>query len=210
MTTFSLHAVKHITTGEGGVVATNCSELANRLRRFRNHGITRDHHQRQKDGTWFYDMEEMGFNYRLTELNSVLGISQLQKLPMLLDRRREIALRYNEAFSALPQLSTPIEQVDSRSAWHLYVIRLNLDYLAKDRNEIFNSLRAENIGVNVHYIPVPWLTYYQKLGYQKESWPIAESNYQRMISLPIWPGMTNADVEDVILAVNKVLTAYRK
>ena len=86
----------------------------------------------------------------------------------------------------------------------------NLDYLAKDRNEIFNSLRAENIGVNVHYIPVPWLTYYQKLGYQKESWPIAESNYQRMISLPIWPGMTNADVEDVILAVNKVLTAYRK
>ena len=210
MTTFSLHAVKHITTGEGGVVVTNCSKLADRLRRFRNHGITRDHHQRQKDGTWFYDMEEMGFNYRLTELNSVLGISQLQKLPMLLDRRQEIALQYNEAFAALPQLTTPMGHPDSRSAWHLYIIRLNLEYLTKDRDEIFHSLRAENIGVNVHYIPVPWLAYYQKLGYQKGSWPVAESNYQRLISLPIWPGMTNEDVKDVILAVNKVLTAYRK
>jgi dTDP-4-amino-4,6-dideoxygalactose transaminase len=152
----------------------------------------------------------MGFNYRLTELNSVLGISQLQKLPMLLDRRQEIALQYNGAFAELPQLATPMGHPDSRSAWHLYIIRLNLEYLTKDRDEIFHSLRAENIGVNVHYIPVPWLAYYQKLGYQKGSWPVAESNYQRLISLPIWPGMTNEDVKDVILAVNKVLTAYRK
>ena len=210
MTTFSLHPVKHITTGEGGLVVANDPKFAERLRRFRNHGITQDHHQRQEQGTWTYDMEEMGFNYRLAELNSVLGISQLQKLPGMLQRRREIAARYNEAFSGIPQLTPPAEHPDCQSAWHLYVIKLNLENLVKDRDEIFRALRAENIGVNVHYIPVPWLAYYQKLGYKKGSWPIAESIYYRLISLPMWPGMTDDDIEDVILAVKKVLAAYQK
>jgi perosamine synthetase len=210
MTTFSLHPVKHITTGEGGLVVTNDSDLAERLRRFRNHGISRDHHQRQEQGTWSYDMEEIGYNYRLTELNSVLGISQLQKLPVLLDRRKEIAARYNDAFSKIPQLTPPIAHPDCESAWHLYVIKLNLESLNKNRDEIFQALRAENIGVNVHYIPVPWLEYYQKLGYKKGGWPVAESNYHRLLSLPMWPGMTDDDVEDVILAVEKVLSAYQK
>ena len=210
MTTFSLHPVKHITTGEGGLVVTNDSEFAERLRRFRNHGIIQDFHQRQKQGTWVYDMDEVGYNYRLPELNSALGISQLQKLPGMLVRRQEIAARYNEAFSGAPQLTLPVGHSDCQSSWHLYVIKLNLSTLNTDRDEIFQALRAENIGVNVHYIPVPWLAYYQKLGYKKGSWPVAESMYYRLISLPVWPGMTDDDIEDVILAVNKVLAVYRK
>jgi perosamine synthetase len=210
MTTFSLHPVKHITTGEGGLVVTDDPEYAKRLRQFRNHGITQDHFQREKLGTWAYDMEEVGYNYRLAELSSVLGISQLQKLPKLLERRQDIAARYNDAFSETPQLSLPAEPFDSQSASHLYVIKLNLNTLKTDRDEIFQALRAENIGVNVHYIPVPWLAYYQKLGYKKGSWPVAESMYHRLISLPIWPGMTDDDVGDVVLAVKKVLAAYSK
>jgi perosamine synthetase len=210
MTTFSLHPVKNITTGEGGLVVASDSKFTDRLRRFRNHGITKDHHRRQNQGTWAYDMEEVGYNYRLTELSSVLGISQLQKLSKLLERRRAIAARYNDAFSEIPQLTPPTGHPDCQSAWHLYVVKLNLDTLKTDRDEIFQALRAENIGVNVHYIPVPWLAYYQKLGYKKGSWPIAESMYHRLISLPIWPGMTDDDVEDVVLAVKKVLAVYRK
>ena len=210
MTTFSLHPVKNITTGEGGLVVANNPVFLERLRRFRNHGITQDHYQRKKQGTWSYDMEEIGYNYRLTELSAVLGISQLQKLPKLLQRRRQIAARYNDAFLKNSMLTLPLQQPDCQSAWHLYVIKLNLDNLEVDRGEIFKALRAENIGVNVHYIPVPWLTYYQKLGYKKGSWPIAESMYHRLISLPVWPGMEDSDVEDVILAINKVLGAYQK
>jgi perosamine synthetase len=210
MTVFSLHPVKHITTGEGGLVVANNPEFVERLRRFRNHGVTQDHHQRQKLGIWTYDMEEIGYNYRLPELNSVLGISQLQKFPQLLKRRREIANRYNEVFSGIPQLTLPVQSPDCQSAWHLYVIKLNLEGLESDRDEIFRALRAENIGVNVHYIPVPWLSYYQNLGYKKGDWPIAESMYYRLISLPMWPGMTDEDVEDVVMAVKKVLSAYQK
>lgn len=210
MTTFSLHPVKHITTGEGGLVVANDSEFVERLRRFRNHGIMQDHYQRQKQGTWTYDMEEVGYNYRLPELNSVLGISQLKKLPDMLKRRREIAVRYNEAFSGMEQLTLPAKHPDCQSAWHLYVIKLNLENITVDRDEVFRALRAENIGVNVHYIPVPWLAYYQKLGHKKGDWPIAESSYYRLISLPMWPGMTDDDIEDVIISVEKVLTVYQK
>lgn len=210
MTIFSLHPVKHITTGEGGLVVTDNPKFLERLRRFRNHGIIQDHYQRQRQGTWTYDMEELGYNYRLPELNSVLGISQLQKLPELLARRLEISDRYNKAFSGIPQLTLPAKSSDCQPSWHLYVIKLNLENLKKDRDGIFRALRAENIGVNVHYIPVPWMAYYQKLGYKKGDWPIAESMYFRLISLPMWPGMTDADIEDVVLAVKKVLAAYQK
>jgi perosamine synthetase len=207
MTTFSLHPVKNITTGEGGVVVTSNSKFAESLRQFRNHGII---HQIQKQGTLSYDMEEIGYNYRLTEMNSVLGISQLQKLSTLMTRRRKVVDQYDDAFSKVPQLNLPARHPDCESAWHLYVIKLKLDTLKTGRDEIFQALRAENIGVSLHYIPVPWLAYYKNLGYKKGSWPIAERTYHSLISLPLWPGMKDLDVEQVVVAVKKVLAAYQK
>jgi len=210
LTTFSLHPVKHITTGEGGVITTDDAEMAARLRLFRNHGITTDHRQRETAGSWFYEMVDLGYNYRLTDFQCVLGLSQLKKLPAWLVRRREIAARYNEAFTALQEIEPPTVLPDREPAWHLYVIRLNLERLRVGRAEIFKALRAENIGVNVHYIPVPWHPYYQKLGYTKGQWPVAEAAYERLISLPIFPAMSDKDVEDVIAACFEVIGAYRK
>jgi len=209
LTTFSLHPVKHITTGEGGMVTTDNPELASRLRRFRAHGITTEFRDREREGSWLYEMVELGFNYRLTDLQSALGLSQLNKLHGWVVRRREIAARYTTAFAALPEIEMPTVLSDRESAWHLYVIRLNLDRLRAGRTEVFKALRAENIGVNVHYIPVPWHPYYQALGYKKGEWPVAEGAYERMISLPIFPAMVDRDVEDVIAAMLKVMDAYR-
>lgn len=210
LTTFSLHPVKHITTGEGGVITTNDDRLAARLRLFRNHGITTDHRQREQAGSWFYEMVELGYNYRLTDIQCALGLSQLKKLAGWVARRREIAARYSDAFSAMPEIEPPAVLADREPAWHLYVIRLNLDRLRVDRARVFAALRAENIGVNVHYIPVPWHPYYQQLGYTKGRWPIAEAAYERMISLPLWAGMSDRDADDVIAAVQKVIEAYRQ
>jgi len=210
MTTFSLHPVKHITTGEGGMITTDDAEFAERLRAFRNHGIETDYRRREATGSWFYEMTELGFNYRLTDLQSALGLSQLGKLQAWVARRRAIATRYTTAFAALPEIETPAVLQDRESAWHLYVIRLNLDRLRVGRSELFRALRAENIGVNVHYIPVPWHPYYQSLGYKKGEWPVAEGAYERLISLPIFPGMTDRDVEDVIVAVEKVIAHFRR
>jgi dTDP-4-amino-4,6-dideoxygalactose transaminase len=161
-------------------------------------------------GSWFYEMVELGYNYRLTDFQCALGISQLKKLPAWLARRRQIAARYTEALAALPEMEPPAILPDRDSAWHLYVIRLNLERLRVGRAEIFKALRAENIGVNVHYIPVPWHPYYQQLGYAKGQWPVAEAAYERLISLPIFPAMSDQDVEDVIAACFKVVGAYRK
>jgi perosamine synthetase len=210
LTTFSLHPVKHITTGEGGVITTDNPELATRMRTFRNHGIALDHKQRNALGQWFYDMTDLGFNYRLTDIQSALGISQLKKLNNWVKRRREIADQYTNAFSTLPEIIPPKTLVECESSWHLYVIQLNLDLLKTNRDQVFRALRAENIGVNVHYIPVPWHTYYQNLGYQKGQWPITEILHERIISLPIWPGMTEQDVKETITAVEKVISAYKK
>lgn len=210
LTTFSLHPVKHITTGEGGVITTDAAEIAARLRLFRNHGITTDHRQRETAGSWFYEMVDLGYNFRLTDFQCVLGLSQLKKLAAWLTRRREIATRYNQAFAALPEIEPPTVLPDREAAWHLYVIRLNLERLRVGRAEIFKALRAENIGVNVHYIPVPWHPYYQKLGYTKGQWPVAEAAYERLISLPLFPAMSDQDVENVIAACFKVIGAYRK
>jgi perosamine synthetase len=210
LTTFSLHPVKHITTGEGGVITTNNAELATRLRLFRNHGITSDHRQREQTGSWFYEMVELGYNYRITDFQCALGLSQLKKLPKWLAHRRAIAARYTAAFSAMPEIEPPATLTDREPAWHLYVIRLKLDRWRVGRAEVFAALRAENIGVNVHYIPVPWHPYYQSLGYRTGQWPVAEAAYERMISLPMWAGMTDRDVEDVIAAVQKVIEAYRR
>jgi dTDP-4-amino-4,6-dideoxygalactose transaminase len=210
MTTFSLHPVKHITTGEGGMVTTDDPDLAGRLRLFRNHGITSDSRQREADGSWFYEMVDLGYNYRITDFQCALGLSQLKKLNGWVQRRREIATQYTSAFSALREIELPATLSDRESAWHLYVIRLNLECLRAGRREVFKALRAENIGVNVHYIPVPWHPYYQRLGYVRGHWPMAENAYERIISLPIFPAMTDSDVCDVITAVSKVISHFRK
>jgi len=210
LTTFSLHPVKHITAGEGGVVVTDDPELALRIRNFRNHGITSDHHEREAVGSWWYEMRELGFNYRLTDFQCALAQSQLGKLTDWTARRRAIAARYTEAFAGVPELELPTVPGWAEPAWHLYVVRLNLERLRAGRREVFAALRAEGIGVNVHYIPVPWHPYYQALGYRRGCWPVAETEYERMLSLPLWVGMTPADVEDTIAAVTKVLAAYRR
>ncbi len=210
LSTFSFHPVKHLTTGEGGMVTTNDGVLAAKLRIFRNHGITSDHRQRERTGTWHYEMVELGFNYRLSDLQCALGHSQLRKLPGWVSRRRAIAERYTDAFDCLPGLIPPKVRADCEPAWHLYVVRLELEQLRGGRAEVFRALRAENIGVNVHYPPVPWHPYYQRLGYARGNWPVAEAASERVLSLPIWPGMSDADVEDVVVAVEKVLSHYHR
>ena len=210
LTTFSMHPVKHVAAGEGGVVTTDDSGLASRLRLFRNHGITTDHRQRERAGSWYYEMVELGYNYRLTDIQSALGFSQLRKQPAWLVRRREIAARYTDAFSSIPETTPPTVLPDRESAWHLYVLQLNLDRLRVGRAQVFAALRAEHIGVNVHYIPVPWHPYYQQQGYRKGQWPVSENAYERMLSLPMFPKMSDRDIDDVIEACQKVIEAYRR
>jgi perosamine synthetase len=205
MTVFSFHPVKHVTTGEGGMVATNDARLAETLRRFRNHGISSEARQRQESGQWFYEMVLLGFNYRLTDIACALGLSQLEKLAANLARRREIAAQYAEAFRDLPAIVVPAVREGIDPAWHLYPLRLKLEMLAVGRGEIFRALRAENIGVNVHYIPVHQHPYYRERFKSKEGYPVAERAYERLISLPMFHSMTAQDVEDVIHAVIKVV-----
>jgi perosamine synthetase len=208
MTVFSFHPVKHLTTGEGGMVTTNDARLAETLRRFRNHGISSEARQRQEAGQWFYEMVLLGFNYRLTEIACALGLSQLERLDANVARRREIAAQYAEAFRDLPAIVIPAVREDVNPAWHLYPIRLKLEMLAVGRGEIFQALRAENIGVNVHYIPVHQHPYYRERSKSKESYPVTEHAYERLISLPMFHSMSAQDVEDVIHALLKVVTHY--
>ena len=208
ITTLSFHPVKQITTGEGGMVLTDNLEIADRVRSFRHHGIDVDFRKRNTANLWLYDVINLGYNYRITDFSCALGISQLKKLDGWLERRREIVHQYDLAFASMPEIETPYVIPECESAWHLYVIRLNLDLLNVDRKTIFKALRAENIGVNVHYIPIPWLSLYQKLGYTKGDWPVAERAYERMITLPLYPAMNDKDVNDVITAVTKVIQAY--
>jgi perosamine synthetase len=210
MTVFSFHPVKHLTTGEGGMVTTDRAEFAETLRRFRNHGISSDARQRQSAGQWHYEMVLLGFNYRLTDLACALGLSQLHKLDANLARRREIAARYADAFSGLPEVMPPVVRPDVNPAWHLYPIRLALEKLTADRAQVFRALRAENIGVNVHYIPVHIHPYYRdRFGYAGGEFPVAEDAYERLISLPMFHSMNDRDVEDVIQAVSKVIAHFR-
>jgi perosamine synthetase len=210
LSVFSLHPVKHITCGEGGMITTDDPEAAKRMRIFRNHGITSDLRQRELVASGYYEMEDLGYNYRLTDIQCALGLSQLKKLKPWVARRKQIAGMYSEAFSSLSELEVPVLPGDRDHAWHLYVIRLNLERLRVSRAEVYRALRAENIGVNVHYIPVPWHPFYQRLGYRKGQWPAAEAAYDRILSLPMWPALTDGDVADTIAAVRKVIAAYRK
>ena len=190
------------------MAATNDARLAETLRRFRNHGISSEARQRQEAGQWFYEMVLLGFNYRLTEIACALGLSQLERLDANVARRREIAAQYGEAFRDLPAIVIPAVREDVNPAWHLYPIRLKLEMLAVGRGEIFQALRAENIGVNVHYIPVHQHPYYRERSKSKESYPVTEHAYERLISLPMFHSMTVRDVEDVIHALLKVVTHY--
>jgi perosamine synthetase len=209
MTVFSFHPVKHLTTGEGGMVTTNRADLAEKLRRFRNHGISSDARQRQASGQWFYEMVALGFNYRLTDIGCALGLSQLPRLERNLARRSEIAAIYNKAFREIPGVVPPSVREGIEPAWHLYPIRLELEKLRVGRAEIFAALRAENIGVNVHYIPVHLHPYYrERFGYKGGEYPVAEDAYGRLISLPMFHGMSDQDVSDVIEAVRKIFNHF--
>lgn len=210
MTVFSFHPVKHLTTGEGGMVTTDNPRYADALRKFRSHGISSDARQRQSEGQWHYEMTSLGFNYRLTDIACALGISQLNRLDANLARRREIAARYASAFRDLP-ITLPVVRDEVNSAWHLYPIRLHLEQLSATRGEIFRALRAENIGVNVHYIPVHLHPYYRdRFGYRQGDYPIAEDAYERLLSIPMFHAMSDQDVDDVVAAISKVLIHFAK
>ncbi len=209
MTMFSFHPVKHITTGEGGMITTNDEKLYNELIQFRNHGITKDPKRFIKsDGPWFYEMQFLGYNYRLNDLQAALGLSQLSKLESFIERRKQIVEFYNNAFSNIAAIHTPKLLEGCESSWHLYVLRLDLDKLTVSRKKIFEALQKENIGVNVHYIPIYWHPYYENLGYEKGLCPTAEQTYEEIITLPLFPQMTNDDASDVVKAVNKVISYY--
>lgn len=209
MTVFSLHPVKHLTTGEGGMVTTDRGDWAETLRRFRNHGISSEARQRQSAGQWQYEMVLLGFNYRLSDISCALGLSQLERLEGNLRRRRDIAARYARAFSEMPAIVLPSVRADVSPAWHLYPIRLDGKRLRVGRAHIVRALRAENIGVNVHYVPVYHHPYYRdRFGCMAGECPVAEDAYERLISLPMFHGMSDEDVRDVIVAVQKVLSAY--
>lgn len=195
MTTLSFHPVKHITTGEGGAVTTNDSTLCDRLLMFRTHGITRDSGKLIKDeGPWFYEQQYLGFNYRMTDIQAALGVSQMGKLEGFLERRRSYAALYDRLLGGIPGVILPYQAGYGSSAWHLYIINLELKRLKLGRREIFEELRRRNIGVNVHYIPVYYHPYYSSLGYEKGLCPVAEALYEGIITLPLHPSMEEEDL----------------
>lgn len=211
MTMFSFHPVKLITTGEGGIIVTNNEEYYERLLQFRTHGITRDRSRMAEDhGPWYYEMQFLGYNYRLTDIQAALGLSQLKKIEKFLELRRRYAAMYNDAFKGMDELILPHQPEWTESGWHLYVIRLRPEKLAASRREIFEALQRQNIGVNVHYIPVHYQPYYRKLGYDKGICPKAERVYEEILTLPLFPAMSEQDVRDVIEAVKRTVGQYRK
>jgi perosamine synthetase len=213
MTIFSFHPVKHITTGEGGAVTTNSEEYYHTLKEFRNHGITRDSKRFQtssEHGSWYYEQQNLGYNYRLSDVHCALGLSQLEHIDEFISRRKEIVKQYNDAFNDIKGIILPYQADYADSSWHLYVIQLDLENLKVDRNTIFEELKKRNIGVNVHYIPVYLHPYYQQLGYEKGLCPNAEWLYERIITLPLYPKMTDDDVNTVIKVVKKVISYYQK
>ncbi len=208
-TAFSFHPVKHITTGEGGMITTNDTKSAAKMRMFRNHGIDSDHRRRGELGTWYYEMVDLGYNYRITDIQCALGLSQLRKMPNWLIRRQEIAQQYNEAFSGIPVIRPLAAAPDVYHAYHLYVISCFPNGSNATRGDIFARLHNKGIGANVHYIPVYLHPFYQKrFGYRRGHCPKAEKAYERIISLPIFPRMGERDVRTVIDAVTQVTEGY--
>lgn len=202
MTTFSFHPVKPITTGEGGMIVTDDEEFYKKLVLFRSHGITRDENlMTRNEGPWFYQQLELGYNYRMTDIQCALGCSQMKKLDRFLNRRRELVKRYEEAFADCPNIVTPYQLPETNSGWHLYIVQVK----NCDRREIFEALRGEGIGVNVHYIPVYYHPYYQEHGYREVHCKNAEEIYTHMISLPLYPGLTDVQQDEVIEKIKKMV-----
>lgn len=202
-TVFSFHPVKVVTTGEGGMVVTNNKDLADRIRSLATHGITKDPNEmgEEVDGPWFYEQQSLGFNYRITDLQCALGVSQMSRLQQFVDRRNELASRYDELLADLP-LTLPMILDGVRSAWHLYVVQLqDMDL----RREVFEQLRAAGIGVNVHYIPVHTQPYYRNLGFKQGDFPVAENYYRRAISLPMFPALSESDQDRVVSELAKAV-----
>ena len=212
MTEFSFHPVKTCTAGEGGAITTNDDKLYKKLVLFRTHGITRvqDWMDKPSEGAWYYQQIELGYNYRMTDIQAALLSSQLDKLNIFAARRKELVKRYHEAFSKMPEIIIQKEIPESDTVHHLYIIQLNTEILSCGRREVFDALLAEGVGVNVHYIPVYSFPYYQKLGYKMGCCPNAEKLYERIISIPLFYSMTNEDQDKVIEAVRKVIYHYRK
>lgn len=212
LTTFSFHPVKTVTSGEGGAVMTNDKALYDKLVLYRSHGITRNEElmEKESEGGWYYEMIDLGYNYRMTDFQAALLESQLKKLPRFKERRQEIVNRYNEAFSDVEEIFVQKEIPQSDTTRHLYIIQLKLDCLQATRREIFDALAAENVQCNVHYIPVYYFPHYQRLGYEKGLCPNAEAAYEGFLSIPLYPAMTDQDVEDVITAIKKVIAYYKK
>jgi len=212
MTTFSFHPVKNMTTGEGGMITTDSKELYDKLMKFRTHGITKDESEyiNSAHGPWYHEQQELGYNYRMTDIQAALGITQLEKLDDFLARRREIVNRYNQEFKEIEGLIIPEQLENTNSAWHIYVLQLELEKLTADRKQIFEALREKNLGVNVHYIPVYFHPYYQSLGYQKGICPKAERLYERIITIPLYPKMTDQQVDEVIKRIKSTINKYQK
>jgi len=206
LSVFSFHPVKHITTGEGGMITTDNEEYAKRMRIFRNHGITSGHRERDAQGPWFYEMVDLGYNYRITDFQCALGMSQLQKLPRWLGRRHEITRQYDEAFAEIKGIKPLAVKVDVRHAYHLYVVRLNQDETGIGRGEFFQALRSRGIGVNVHYVPVHMHPFYQnRFGTGRGLCPVAEAAYEQILSLPLYPAVTDEDIKIVINTIRSLI-----
>lgn len=211
MTIFSFHPVKHVTTGEGGAITLNDRKLYQRLCDLRTHGVTRDPGRliSKNVGSWYYEMQELGYNYRLTDIQAALGVEQLKKLSTFVSRRRAIAKRYQAAFCNMPQVLLPLERPDCRHAFHLFIVRLQGE-LAKKREAVFEELQRRGIGVQVHYIPINAQPYYRKLGYRAEDCPNAQAYYRSSLSLPIFPKMTDREVNLVIKTVKDVIRLFSR
>jgi len=212
LTTFSFHPVKTITAGEGGAVLTKDDILAQRVELFAKHGITRDSALLQEQGSsdWYYEQQLLGYNYRMTDIECALALSQLQKLERFVARRKELVRRYDEAFREMPEIIVQSEVEGSDTVRHLYILRLDQEQLTCGRKKFYDAMQAENIGVNVHYIPVYWFPYYQSLGYQRGLCPNAEAYYENSMTLPLFYGMADEDQDDVIRAVGKLMEYFRK
>lgn len=213
MTTFSFHPVKTITGGEGGAVTTNSEEFYKKLVLAHTHGITHDETFMEgvpHEGPWYYEEIALGYNYRITDFQAALIVSQMKKLDQFAARRKEIVKRYDEAFRDMPEIFVQKEISESDTCRHLYIIQLKLDRLKCTRREFFDAMSAENVQCQIHYVPVYWFPYYQHLGYMKGLCPKAEEMYKGIMSIPLYPKMTDQDVEDVIHAVKKIVEYYRK
>lgn len=210
-TAFSFYATKNMTTAEGGMLTGDPGLIA-KARMWSLHGMSRDAYKRYSaEGSWFYEVVLPGFKCNMTDIQASLGLQQLKKLPRFQGRRREVVRRYHAAFGGMPEVQVPVERAGCESAWHLYPLRLNLDMLTIGRNQFIEELKARNIGTSVHFIPIHLHPYYRdKYGYKPENFPVAFANYQRLVSLPLHPRLSEQDVDDVIEAVGDVVAKHRR